>query len=869
MRNRTIVLTALLTLFFTTVTASVKEIANEPDSVYLFSYATAKNNNKNGLHFAWSLDRKNWHPIGPEYSYLKSDYGSWGPQKRMLSPFIYQDREGTWHILFSVNEQDGVLGHAWSADLVNWRPQDYVVLLTEGNCMEPEITFDPAENRYQISWTSHREGADATYSSATTDFHHFSAATADHRLQRGLRETITLSGEKQYGTINKVAWRVVDGLLKARELATYKNAIHAETTAEDPVRFAGLETVNATVRLFPENKKTISDMLIGVFFEDINYGADGGLYAELIQNRGFEYTPADTKGRDPSWNHLKAWSPNRETLSYAIETAEPIHPHNQHYLVLDIREKGEGVINEGFNGIPVREKAKYDLSLFARSLDGNKGSIRVRLIGNNGEIYGEAVTKPIGKEWKKYEATLTATGTVDDARLEVIPELHGKVALDMVSLFPRETFKGRKNGLRKDLAEVIAAMKPKFVRFPGGCVAHGDGLNNLYLWQHTVGPLEARKPQRNIWNYHQTGGLGYYEYFQFCEDIGAEPIPIVAAGVPCQNSSTGGHGQQCGIPMEEMQDYIQSLFDLVEWANGDKNTKWGKVRAAAGHPQPFHLKYLGVGNEDLISNVFKERFEMIYNAFREKHPEITIIGTAGPFNEGPDYVEGWELAGKLGVPILDEHYYQTPGWYIHNQDFYDKYNRNGAKVYLGEYAAHLPGRPNNLETALAEALHILSMERNGDIVCMSSYAPLLAKEGFTQWNPDLIYFTNTEVKPTVGYWIQQLCSTHPGDEYIPSLLTLSHDDNAVRKRVALSVVRDSNTDELIVKLVNLLPVAVHTAISLDDLPVEEQVVERMVLSGEPDDRSARPYTDRLAVGTNFDCELPAYSFTLFRVKCSK
>lgn len=401
--------------------------------------------------------------------------------------------------------------------------------------------------------------------------------------------------------------------------------------------------------------------------------------------------------------------------------------------------------------------------------------------------------------------------------------------------------------------------------FPGGCVAHGDGLGNIYRWQNTVGPLESRVPQRNLWGYHQTAGLGYFEYFQFCEDLGAEPVPVVAAGVPCQNSGVGGHGQQCGIPMCEMDNYIQELFDLVEFANGSTKTKWGKVRAEMGHPAPFNLKYLGIGNEDLISEVFEERYKMICRAFQEKHPEIIIIGTVGPFSEGTDYVEGWRIATELGLPLVDEHYYQPPGWYIHNHDYYDRYDRSKSKVYLGEYAAHLPGRPVNIETALAEALHLVSMERNGDIVHMSSYAPLLAKENRTQWNPDLIYFNNTEVKPTVGYHVQKLWGVHAGDEYIANSIDLTDKKEAVRKRVAASIVRDSATNDLIIKLVNLLPVSVNLALDKQDMELPGNKVKKIILQGTPDDRKALPVETQISPEELDQIELQPYSLTIYRI----
>ena len=401
------------------------------------------------------------------------------------------------------------------------------------------------------------------------------------------------------------------------------------------------------------------------------------------------------------------------------------------------------------------------------------------------------------------------------------------------------------------------------MRFPGGCLAHGDGVHNIYNWKETIGPLESRKPQRNLWGYHQTKGLGYYEFFQFCEDIQAEPVPVIAAGVCCQNSRGGG---QQGVAMCDMDAFIQDILDLVEYANGDASSKWGRMRAEAGHPEPFRLKYIGIGNEDQITDAFEERFTMIYEALKAKHPEITVIGTAGPFNEGTDYEEGWEIVDRLQVPMVDEHYYQTPGWFLNNQHFYDSYDRQGAKVYLGEYAAHLPGRPNNLEVSLAEAAYMTSLERNGDIVGMASYAPLLAKEGHTQWNPDLIYFNNREVKPTVNYYVQQMYGLNAGDEYLPATVRLSDPSGDIAKRLPVSVVKDSKTGDLIVKLVNILPAATRTNIRLDGVAVADTHAVKTVLSGALEDTDLKPQTLDCQVGQVFTCELPAYSFTVIRIK---
>lgn len=843
--------------------AETNKISNEPDSVYLFAYATNKNSNHNGLHFAWSLDKKNWNTIGHEFSYLKSDYGQWGREKRMLDPFLFRGKDSVWQLVWSVNEYDGVLAHASSSDLIYWFAQSYLVV-SKTNCLQPQIT-NYSNHTYSINFISEENGEKRINDVLTSDFKNYKKPVGFYKtLYKDLRQEIVINGEKQTGTIHKVSWIEVDNLIKKCELATYKQKLYAETASEDHIRFASLKPIDVSLVANVSECKKISDLLIGIFFEDINSAADGGLYAELVRNRDFEYTPADRKG-DKNWNNKTAWTLNKPDFSFEISTQDPIHPNNPHYAVLSVSNDGLGLINDGFDGIAIEAGKRYDFSVFSRILEGKSGKLLVRLVGKAGTVYGQAMTKNISKDWKKYEAVIIANETVSDASLEIIPQMTGKIALDMISLFPQKTFKGRKNGLRADLAQVIADINPRFVRFPGGCVAHGDGLGNIYRWENSIGALEARKPMRNIWNYHQTLGLGYYEYFQFCEDIGAEPLPVLAAGVPCQNSSVGGAGQQGGIPMSEMDDYIQSVLNLVEWANGDVKTEWGKKRAEAGHPKPFNLKYIGIGNEDLITDVFEERFTLIFNAVKEKYPEIIIVGTVGPFSEGTDYVEGWRIAAEQNIPIVDEHYYQPPGWFIYNQDYYDRYDRQKSKVYLGEYAAHLPNRPNNIETALAEALFLTTIERNGDIVEMTSYAPLLAKEKRTNWNPDLIYFNNTEVKPTVGYYIQQLYSHNAGDEYLPVVLKTSTNDDKVNKRIAYSIVRDSKTGDVIIKLVNLLPVEVNAKVDLSGLNIPNMLATKTTLSGKPDDKTAKPLIGEITVGNDFKYTMPSYSFTVIRI----
>ncbi|MGO4773242.1 alpha-L-arabinofuranosidase C-terminal domain-containing protein [Flavobacterium sp. W22_SRS_FK3] len=823
-----------------------KPTIEKPEKVYLFAYSTVKNNGKNGLHFAWSSDQKSWFAIGPEHPFLKSDYGSWGPTgKSMSEAFLFKDDVGIFHCFWSV--KDDVLAYASSKDLINWKSQRYVQAMknltkkTDEKPVIQNITVSEKGGQYNIHWVVNNTG----YYNTTKDFEDYTEAKIDTGTSPKLTE-VTIQGEIQKGTITIVDWSLVELLTKTMQVSKFKDKQNNTSPKSDSLLFVGLKLVTAQISINGQQSKKISNMLTGVFFEDINYAADGGLYGELIQNRDFEYAVSDKKGRDEKWNATMAWSGD-----FKIAKEDPIHPNNPNYAVVS---KG-AISNSGFDGIALKANEKYDFSVFAK---GEK--ITVKLKGINGETLAEAVLKRTSS-WKKISAVLKSSKTVTDAHLEV--STTGETSIDMISLFPQKTFKNRKNGLRLDLAEAIADMHPKFVRFPGGCVAHGDGLHNIYRWKNTIGSLESRIPSRNIWNYHQSMGLGYFEYFQFCEDLGAEAVPVLAAGVPCQNSSDGGAGQQFGIPMEEMDEYVQDVLDLIEYANGSVTSFWGKKRAEAGHPKPFNLKYIGIGNEDLISDVFEERYRMIVKAVQQKYPEIIVIGTVGPFNEGTDYNEGWRIANDLKLPIVDEHYYQSPGWFINNQDFYDGYDRSKSKVYLGEYASW----GNKFYNALAEALYLTGIERNGDIVTMASYAPLLAREKHTQWNPDLIYFNGQEVKPTVNYFVQQLYGKNPGDVYLQSTLKLSDTNNEVSKRIGVSAVLDNASGDLIVKLVNLLPVEVTPSIDFTNFSTAENA-SYTLLSGNPEKTTARPVTQKIAAKEAFSKELPPYSFAVIRVKMS-
>lgn len=813
------------------VCAAVEKVYNEPDSAYLFSYAHPKDEGRSGLKFAWSPDGDKWLSVSDDFAYLKCDFGRWGSEKRMIKPLLEKTEDGRWCCRWQLTPSGKVWGTSYSSDLLKWSPQQYV------NAAEPVVPR---------------------------------LATA---------RQIVLNKDTLNGYIQKVPYTDIEQLIRFAEHKKYRDIQNNERTEQDAVRFAGLKPVTATIKVDAGRVKPISEHLIGIFFEDINYAADGGLYAELIQNRDFEYSVKD--GSREGWDNGYAWSVRQleGASTVTIASENPLHENNPHYAVLQVKP-GVTLQNDGFDGISLKKGERYDFSLFARLPENSKGGkILVRLLDQAGKEVAQSAVHVSSKEWKQQRTVLVANADVRAAVLSLEPKLTGTVHLDMISLFPQNTFKGRKNGLRADLAQTLADLHPRFVRFPGGCVAHGDGVDNIYDWKGSIGALEERKPLRNLWGYHQTRGLGYHEYFLFCEDMGAEPVPVVAAGVPCQNSGTCSHhsvgelgcgGQQGGIPMEEMPQYVQDVLDLIEYANGDaKKTVWGKKRAQAGHPKPFNLKYIGIGNEDLITDIFEERFTMIFNAVKEKYPEVTVIGTVGPFYEGSDYEEGWKFATKMGIPMVDEHYYNTPGWFINNQDFYDRYDRNKAKVYLGEYAAHLPGRPNNIETALAEALYLTSVERNADVVTMTSYAPLLAKEGHTQWNPDLIYFNNTEVKPTVGYYAQQMYGQNAGSEYIASSVTLDNTQDAVEKRIGVSVVRDGKTGDMIVKLVNLLPVAVNAQVELPSLEGMDTTAVKTVLAGKPTDKQVRPVSGTMEVSEKFGYELPAYSFTVIRINKNK
>ena len=792
-----------------------------------------------GLHIAVQ-EGESWREAGRLCS---SDYGTWGAEKKMFHPSVCRAQDGTWRLVFQVNDRAPLFAAAYSSDLVNWRPQDYPIMTTT-QCLEP-VVFENPDGTFDIYYKSPQG---KRWTSATPNFRNFAPDRASQISDEAwLRDTATVSGKLFEGyefDISPMEWAKIEAHFKKSGDDWRKSNERMHDDAKNPDM--PKETVTATLTVDLSKQKKISDKLIGIFFEDISYAADGGLYAELIQNRDFEYTPKDHGG----WTATTAWHSARPI---EIATEHPLSPNNPHYALV----WPDTLWNEGWDGIVVEKGKKYDFSMYVLA-GGQKQDFSIELVGQDGKVLAKSKLKTQGGDWQQYATVLTAKASDTKARLAIVPLKAAHVGIDMVSLFPQETFMNRKNGLRKDLAQVIADLHPKFVRFPGGCMSHGQGLENIYHWNHTIGPLQDRKPDFNIWHYHQTRGLGFYEYFQFCEDIGAEPLPVLAAGVPCQNSANNAQGiggQQGGIPMDDMPAYVQEILDLIDWANGDPATsKWAKMRADAGHPAPFNLKYIGLGNEDIISTVFEERYEMLARAIRAKYPDIKICGTAGPFHApSADYQEGWDFSRRQPdlQYMLDEHYYESTGWFMHNRDYYDNYDRQGAKVYLGEWAASTKTKRPNVETALAEALYLTDVERNGDIVEMTSYAPMLCKDGHSNWNPDMIYFSNTDVRTTPAYEVQRLFSVYGGDTYIAS--SFSGIDSTCQHRVGASVVRNSKTGKTYLKLVNALPCELHLTVDGLTIPATAKTEG---FEGKPEDLHLE--MKRSEVGSAI--VLPPYSF---------
>ncbi|KUL26809.1 alpha-L-arabinofuranosidase C-terminal domain-containing protein [Actinoplanes awajinensis] len=526
-----------------------------------------------------------------------------------------------------------------------------------------------------------------------------------------------------------------------------------------PVSAAAVEP-DYTIALSPKaDGPALAKSQYGVFFEDINYAADGGLYAELVRNRSFEFNATDAGG----YTGLTAWTTTGTAT--VVNDAQRLNDRNRNYLKLT-----GTVTNAGYNtGIAVKKGEKYDFSVWARA--GGSAPLQVTLQTAAGVTLAAPVeVSPTGDAWTKYTGTLKATATSDQGRLTVGSA--APVSLDEISLFPRDTYKGRANGLREDLADKIAALKPGFVRFPGGCLVNTgsmypyDAANNYprarsYQWKDTVGPVETRATNKNFWGYNQSYGLGYYEYFQFSEDIGAMPLPVLPALV------TGCGQNRATNDPALLQQHVQDALDLIEFANGPVTSTWGKVRASMGHPKPFGLTTVAVGNEENLPEEYWANFLQFQAAIKAAHPEIALVSNSGPDDQGSTFDNLWAKNKANGTDLVDEHYYNSPAWFLQNNARYDSYDRSGPKVFLGEYAS-LDAKFAN---SLAEAAYMTGLERNADVVKMASYAPLLANIDNVQWKPDMIWFDNDESWGSTSYQMQKLFMTNVGDRVVPSTVT--------------------------------------------------------------------------------------------------
>ncbi|WP_210486753.1 alpha-L-arabinofuranosidase C-terminal domain-containing protein [Rufibacter aurantiacus] len=546
----------------------------------------------------------------------------------------------------------------------------------------------------------------------------------------------------------------------------------------------------------------IAPTMYGVFFEDINLGADGGIYAELVKNRSFEF---DT----PMMGWVEQKQNNDQGSLLVINQSSVTSSPNRRYLRLTSKvDAGYGLLNEGFRGMGIKKGEQYNFSVLARQGAGSAMPLVVELVTVKGEKLGSATFTPSGQEWKKYEVSLTANATDPKARLRVLAQGKGVVDLDMISLFPKNTWKQRPNGLRADMVQLLADMKPGFLRFPGGCIVEGRTLDERFQWKKTIGDVANRATLVNRWNtefkhrhtpdYFQTFGLGFFEYFQLAEDIGAAPLPILNCGMACQFNT----GEV--VPLDQLDPYIQDALDLVEFANGPVTSEWGKIRAEMGHPAPFNLKYLGVGNEQW-GEQYVERYKIFEKALRSKYPDLKLITTTGPFPDGPEFDYLNKTMRSLNADIIDEHYYRAPEWFQENATRYDNYDRKGPKIFAGEYAAQTvaiasPENKNNWKGALSEAAFMTGLERNADVVAMASYAPLFAHEEGWQWTPDMIWVNNLQSYGTPNYYVQKLFSTNVGTHLVP--IERNNTKVTGQDNLFASASINQKTNELILKVVN-------------------------------------------------------------------
>jgi len=618
----------------------------------------------------------------------------------------------------------------------------------------------------------------------------------------------------------------------------------------------------------------IQPTMWGIFFEDINYGADGGLYAELVKNRSFEFD-VPLMG----WKEIKTdkFSMNKE--SGAVMIINSGDDKNPRFARINVKaDNSYTLINEGFFGMGVKKDVTYTFSVNAKNVEAET-VIKIELIDDKEQTLGTSFVRPDSKEWKKYSTTFIANQTFAKAKLKLSFSKKSVTDIDLVSLFPTDTWKNRPNGLRADLVQLLYDMKPGFLRFPGGCIVEGRDLSQRYQWKKTIGNVDDRELLINRWNtefahrpapdYFQSFGLGFYEYFQLAEDIGASPLPILSCGMSCQFNTAEV------VPMNQLDPYIQDALDLIEFANGAATTTWGKIRTDMGHPQSFNLKMIGVGNEQWGTQYF-ERYKTFEKAIHSKYPEIKIVSGSGPFPDGEMFDYAWQELKTLNAQIVDEHYYRAPEWFFQNATRYDKYDRKGPKIFAGEYAAQSvaiasPDNKNNWQCALSEAAFMTGLERNADVVHLASYAPLFAHAEGWQWTPDLIWFDNLTAYGTPNYYVQKLFSNNKGTH---TLAVKNGNENVTgQNSLYSSAVWDKNTKEVIVKIVNGSDKAVAPEIQLQGKKLNAKATLTTLKSDLNAINSFQEPTHIKPEETTIDVKgklvtvnLAPYSFTVVRIK---
>lgn len=622
----------------------------------------------------------------------------------------------------------------------------------------------------------------------------------------------------------------------------------------------------------------VQPTMYGIFFEDINYAADGGLYGELVKNRSFEFPDA-----------LMGW---KAFGKFEVKNDGPFE-RCPHYVVLNYsghNDTATGLQNEGYFGIGIEKDEEYRFSVWAKTVSGD-ANVEVSLVDESTmeehQEFATAELKVSGNEWKKYELILKSSKTVQKANLRLLLKGKNGVALEHVSLFPKYTFKDRENGMRRDLAQALYDLHPGVFRFPGGCIVEGSSLDQRYQWKNSIGPVENRPMNGNRWlstfnyrlfpDYYQSYGLGFYEYFLLSEDIGAEPLPVLNVGMACQFQNQ--NDPSAHVAVKDLQPYIQDCLDLIEFANGDVNTTWGKKRAEMGHPAPFNLKFLAVGNEQW-DDLYYERLRPFVKAIKAKYPNIKLIGTSGPDSEGEMFEKGWKAMKELKADLVDEHFYRDEHWFLSHGLRYEGYDRKGPKVFAGEYACHGNGKKwNHFETSLYEAAFMTDLERNADVVDMATYAPLFAHVDGWQWRPDMIWYDNTRMFKSVSYYVQQMYACNKGTNVLP--LTMNGKSVAGQEGqdgLFASAVVDKKKGEIIVKVANTSDKAQDVTLNLNGLKGSRSATATTLQSDNMDAENTLDNPNLIRpVETTATCEskknmtvlndkLPAKSFRMYKIK---